>query len=209
VWLAADFEIAVRWRGPRRNYGAKLDYAALPQKYLQHAVVEGPLETRIYQADLLHKEFGQPLNVVIIAKLNRTTQQQAHVILFSSDRALPYAQLIDYYSLRFQIEFTFRDAKQYWGLEDFMNVTATAVANAVNLSLFMVNLVDVLLRDARRTDPQCSVLDLKAYCRGYTYVLETIKLLPEPPDEHIMARLFRQVASLGRIHPREPHLNAA
>jgi len=29
-----------------------------------------------------------------------------------------YDKLIDYYQLRFQIEFNFRDAKQYWGLED-------------------------------------------------------------------------------------------
>lgn len=73
----------------------------------------------------------------------------------------------------------------------------------------MVNLVAVLLRDARQTDAQCSVLDLKAQCRGYTYVLETLKLLPDPPDEDIMAQMFRQVASLGRIHPAEPHLHAA
>jgi len=30
--------------------------------------------------------------------------------------------VIKSYSLCFQIEFNFRDAKQYWGLEDFMNV---------------------------------------------------------------------------------------
>jgi putative transposase len=170
--------------------------------------VEGPIETRIYQAALLHKEFPQPLNVVIIAKINRTTQAHAHVILFSSDLALPYAKLIDYYSLRFQIEFTFRAAKQYWGLEDFMNVTGTAVTNAANLALFMVNLVAVLLRDVRQREPAWSVLDIKAFCRGYTYVLETIKLLPEPPDEHIMAQMFRQVANLGRIHPTAAQLNA-
>ena len=155
-------------RGPRRKYGAKLDYAALPQQYLQHTAVEGPLETRIYQAELLHKEFGQPLNVVIIEKLNRTTQQHGHVILFSSDLTLAYDKLIDYYSLRFQIEFTFRDAKQYWGLEDFMNVQGTAVTNAANLALFMVNLVYVLLRDVRQHNPEWSVLDLKAFCTGYT-----------------------------------------
>ncbi len=107
------------------------------------------------------------------------------------------------------IEFTFRDAKQYWGLDDFMNVKGTAVTNAANLALFMVNLVYVLLRDARQMDPQCSVLDLKAYCRGYTYVRETIQLLPQPPDEHIMAQMFRQVANLGRIHATEAQLNAA
>ncbi len=196
-------------RGPRRKYGAKLDYAALPQQYLQHTAVEGPLETRIYQAELLHKEFGQPLNVVIIEKLNRTTQKRGHVILFSSDLTLAYDTLIEYYSLRFQIEFTFRDAKQYWGLEDFMNVKGTAVTNAANLALFMVNLVYVLLRDVRQHDPAWSVLDLKAVCRGYRYVLETIKLLPDQPDEDILAQLLRQVANLGRIHPSDAQLNAA
>ena len=196
-------------RGPRRKYGAKLDYAALPIKYLQHTTVEGPLETRIYQAALLHKEFPQPLNVVIIEKINHGTHKHGHVILFTSDLALPYDKLIDYYSLRFQIEFTFRDAKQYWGLEDFMNVKDTAVTNAANLALFMVNLVEVLLRDVRHRDPAWSVLDLKAYCRGYTYVRETIKLLPEPPEEYIIAQLFRHVAKLGRIHPSDVPLNAA
>ncbi len=196
-------------RGPRRKYGAKLNYAALPAKYLQQTTVEAQIETRIYQAEVLHKAFPQPLNVVILAKTNLVTQARAHVILFSSDLTLAYDKLIDYYRLRFQIEFTFRDAKQYWGLEDFMNVTATAVTNAANLSLFMVNLVSVMLAELRHTDPAWSVLDLKAYCRGYKYVTETIKMLPDQPDERLIVQLFRQVANLGRIHPAEPHLNAA
>jgi putative transposase len=129
--------------------------------------------------------------------------------LFSSDLELAYEQLIEYYSLRFQIEFTFRDAKQYWGLEDFMNVTATGVTNGANLSLFMVNLSTVLLAEMREKDPQSSVLDLKAYHRGYKYVTETIRMLPEKPDENIVRQIFRQVARLGRIHPSEPYPNAA
>ena len=115
--------------GPRRTYGAKLDYHAIPERYLKETTVEARLETRIYQAELLHKEFGQPLNVGIIVKTNPTTQAQAHVVLFSSDLTLPYDKLIDYYSLRFQIEFTFRDAKPYWGLEDFMNVRGHLTIN--------------------------------------------------------------------------------
>ena len=196
-------------RGPRRKYGDKLKYDALPAKYLQQTTVEGSIETRLYQADLLHKEFGQSLNVVIIEKVNRTTHKRAHVLLFSSDLALPADKLVDYYRLRFQIEFTFRDAKQYWGLEDFMNITGTAVTNAANLSLFMVNLAAVLLGDMRQTDPQCSVLDLKASCRGSKYVAETLKLLPDKLDESIVVRIFRQVARLGRIHTADRHLNAA
>jgi putative transposase len=36
------------------------------------------------------------LHVVIIAKTNLRRQAHAHVILFSSDLELPYAQLVDY-----------------------------------------------------------------------------------------------------------------
>ena len=191
-------------RGPRRKYGPKVDYRNLPARYLKETTVEGHIQTRVYQAQLLHKEFAHPLNVVIIVKTNLHTQTQAHVLLFSSDLELPYAQLVDYYGLRFQIEFNFRDAKQYWGLEDFMTVTPTGVTNAANLSLFMVNVAYRLRTDVRQRDPDYSVLDLKADCRGYKYVAETIKLLPEKPEPVLLAQILRQVTCLGRIHASQP-----
>ena len=186
--------------GPRPKYGQRINYANLPDTYLKTTSVEKNIQTRIYQAQLLHEEFAQSLNVVIIVKTNLLTGAWAHVILFSSDPDLPYDQLIDYYCLRFQIEFNFSDAKQFWGLEDFMNVTETAVTNAANLSLFMVNLSYRMLGDFRQTDPQASLLDLKAYFRGYRYVEETIKMLPKKPEPILLAQIFSQVACLGRIH---------
>jgi len=169
-------------RGPRRKYGAKVDYANLPIPDLKETTVEGHMQTCVYQRPRLQKECAQLLNVVIIAKTNLRTQARAHVILFSSDLALAYAPLVDYYGLRFQIEFNFRDAKQYWGLEDFMNVTPTGVTNAANLALFMVNVAYRLRADLHPHDPAYSVLDLKADCRGSKYVEETIKILPEKPE---------------------------
>jgi putative transposase len=192
--------------GPHRKYGVKLDYRQLPDKCRKATSTEGQIETRIYQTQALHKEFSQPLNVVIIVKTNLQTQACAHVILFSSDLALAYDQLIDYYRLRFQIEFNFRDAKQYWGLEDFMNVSETAVTNAANLSLFMVNLSQRALGDLRGTDPECSILDLKAHYRGATYVAAAIQMLPAKPEPILLTRIFSKLASLGRIHARQPAL---
>ena len=193
--------------GPRRKYGDQIDYDDLPTTYLKQTRIEDGIQTRIYQAALWHKEFPQLLNVVIIVKVNLDTGAQAHVVLFSSDLSLTYDQLIDYYALRFQIEFNFREAKQYWGLEDFMNVTQTPVTNAANLSLFMVNLAARLLRDFRQLNPQLGVLDLKAHFRGRKYVSETIKLLPEKPDPILLAQVFDTVACLGSIHAVEPALN--
>ena len=191
-------------RGPRRKSGHKVDYDRLPVHYLKETTVEGHIETRLYQLQVLHKEFAQPLNVVIIAKTNLRTQARAHVVLFSSDLALAYAALVDYYGLRFQIEFNFRDAKQYWGLEDFMNVTPTGVTNAANLSLFMVNVAYCLRTDRHPHDAEYSVLDLTADCRGYKYVEETIKMLPEKPEPVLLAEILKQVAGLGRIHATQP-----
>jgi len=191
-------------RGPRRKYGPKVEYRHLPEPYLQATTVEGHIQTRRYQAHLLHKEFAQLLNVVLLVKTNLRTQAQAHVLLFSSDLTLASAALVDYYGLRFHIEFNFRDAKQYWGLEDFMNVTPTGVTNAANLSLFMVNVAYRLRADLRQQDPDYSVLDLKADCRGYKYVAETIKMLPEKPEPVLLAQILHQVAGLGRIHTTQP-----
>jgi hypothetical protein len=124
--------------------------------------------------------------------------------LFSSDLTLASASLVDYYGLRFQIEFNFRDAKQYWGLEDFMNVTPTGVTNAANLSLFMVNVAYRLRADVHVRDPDYSILDLKADCRGYKYVEETIQMLPEKPEPVLLEQILNKVACLGRIHAPQP-----
>jgi putative transposase len=191
-------------RGPHRKYGDKVDYDALPGHYLKETTVEGHMQTCIYQMQLLHKEFMQPLNVVILAKTNLRTHARAHVILFSSDLTLAYTPLVDYYGLRFQIEFNFRDAKQYWGLEDFMNVTPTGVTNAANLALFMVNVAYCLRADSHPRDPTYSVLDLKADCRGSKYVEETIKMLPEKPEPVLLRQILHKVAGLGRIHASQP-----
>jgi putative transposase len=193
-------------RGPHRKYGSRLNYQALPVEQCKATTVDAGIQTAIYQLTLLHKEFCQALNVVIIVKTNQATGARAHVCLFSSDLDLAYDHLIDYYRLRFQIEFNFRDAKQFWGLEDFMNIKQTAVTNAANLSLFMVNVAHCLLRNLHHSAGlDSSVLDLKAFCRGLTYAEETLKLLPQSPEPVLFAQILHKVAYLGRIHQAKTH----
>lgn len=194
--------------GRPRKYGEKVDCHNLLEQYCKKTTLKGHIQTRIYQANLLNKQFPKALNVVIILKTNLDTGKSSHVILFSSDLDLTYDLLIDYYTLRFQIEFNFRDAKQYWGLEDFMNVTETAVHNAANLSLFMVNLTHFLLTDLRQQSPLAGILDLKTHFRAYKYVFETLKLLPKMPDTILYQRIFQTISQLGSIHPSQSRFNS-
>ncbi len=94
-------------------------------------------------------------------------------MLFSSDEELEWEKLIEYYSLRFQIEFNFRDAKQHFGLEDFMNTTQRGVENAVNLSFLMVNVSAKLLKNSE--EKLTGINDLKTHYRGAKYARWIIK----------------------------------
>ena len=190
-------------RGPHKKYGKKLNYQDIPESYLKTSSTEKDIETKIYQMNLWHKKFADLLNVVVMVKTNLKTQKVAHVVLFSSDLDLAYEQVIEYYQLRFQIEFNFRDAKQYWGLEDFMVVNSLPVHNSANLAMFMVNLSHALIRPLRPKWPGLSVNDLKTWFRSRKYVVETLKLLPEMPEDIFIGQIVAQVAELGRINHME------
>jgi putative transposase len=187
-------------RGPRRKYGQKVDYQHIPSTYLQATSIEKEIKTQVYQMPLWHKKFAELLNVVVIFKTNLHTHKTAHVVLFSSDLTLRYDLLIDYYRLRFQLEFNFRDAKQYWGLEDFMNVNTRPVYNGANLAMFMVNVSHALMRPMRAQWSAFSVNALKAWFRGQKYVVETLKLLPDPPDPFFIDHVVSKIAELGRVN---------
>lgn len=188
-------------RGPTPRYGDKLDAHRLPSASCVQTMTEGQIVTQLYQFTVLHKEFADPLNLVVVVKTNLRTQKCAHVLLFSTDLSLSAEQIVDFYSLRFQIEFNFRDAKQFWGLEDFMNVSEQAVTNAANLPFLMVNLSAVLLQPYRQRQPDFSVLDLKTHFRARRYLLETINSLPDPPAPHLISRLWQRFSTLGGIRP--------
>lgn len=188
---------------PKLKYGARIDYHHLPEKLRVSSATEDGYCTEVYQVPCLHKNFADLLNVVIIVRTNLQTQRVGHVVLFSSDLSLDALTLIDYYALRFQIEFTFRDAKQYFGLEDFMAVKEISINNAVGLSFFMVNLSRYLLETWCLAYPGAGVNDLKSFFRARHYVSEVLKCVPEKAGIISYSELIEQVCRHALIHPRQ------
>ncbi len=185
---------------PHLKYGGRVNYNALPLCYRVSCVEEDGVRLEVYQFPCRHKDFAEVLNVVILKKTHLATGRSSHVILFSSDRSLGALALVDYYGLRFQIEFEFRDAKQHFGLSDFRCVSAIAVKNSVGLAFFLGNLSGYLLKSLREQFPEAGVSDLKSYYRGRRYVLEVLKYLPEIAEGIVCSRLMEQVSRLGCIH---------
>ncbi len=81
-----------------------------------------------------------------------------------------------------------------------MNVEATAVANAANLSLFLVSVSHYLLKKMRARHYKAGVLDLKAFWRGRYYAQATLKWLVHKPTPALMQQIIEHVATQGAIH---------
>lgn len=185
------------------KYGSKIDYDNLPEEYLKETKTDKKknIKTEIYQMTMLHRLFADRLNIVIIVRTYTKTNSKSHVILFSTDLNLGFEKLIKYYKLRFKIEFLFRDAKQHWGLEDFMNIREKAVDNFANLSTFMVNFSYVIRQDLGNVS--MGIINLKAHFHGIKYVKEVLKLLPEIPDAILLKSLYQKITSIGAIKNEE------
>ena len=190
-------------RHSRVKYGDRLHVACLPEAMRFSSVTEGDYRTEGYHAHCLHELFADPIHVVILVRTHLPSGRRGHVIFFSSDLTLAPEKILEYYGLRFQIEFTFRDAKQYFGLEDFMAVKETSVTNAIGLSFFMVNLATYLLSSLRAFYPEAGVTDLKSFYRAQHYVSEVLKCLPENPGALFGQALVQQICQRSLIHGRQ------
>jgi len=183
-------------KGKPKIYGDRIDFDNISDAYLKNEKTEDNVLTKIYQISVRHKKFSDLLNVVILLKKNLKTGKNARIILYSTDLNLEWDNVIDYYRLRFQIEFNFRDAKQHWGLEDFMVTSQQPVSNSAHISMWMINLSQALLAPTSEE----SILDLKVHYHGLRYAREVFKILPKNVQPINIEQVLQQVSALGRIH---------
>jgi putative transposase len=185
-------------RGRKRIYGYKIDYNNLNTKDLKETKIDGDNELKFYQIEVLNKKIHGAVNAIIIVAKKLSTNQQTHKIIFSSDLNQDYKEIIDYYSLRFQIEFNFRDAKQYFGLEDFMNIKKRRVHNFANLSMFMNNVSYSLHTNSKFL--KYSVNDIKSLFRAEKYTREVLKLYGAKVDDILINEAIWRVSAFSMIH---------
>ena len=194
-------------RGCPRIYGERLNPGKIDSESRVAVETQGNITTEVYQMPCRHKHFPDLLNIVRLLKTHLQTQQKSHIFLLSSDLEVDAETIIASYALRFQIEFNFRDAKQYWGLDDFMNVKQTPVNTAANLSMFLVNATAKLRENLGAAPTDLGVLDIKARYRGLKYLQETLKRLPQKPEPIVIDNIAEHLGTIGEtIHYTSPQI---
>lgn len=89
-------------------------------------------------------------NIRLAYLLKEHRGRRSYVVLFSTDLNIDPFLLYRCYTARFQIEFIFRDARQFTGLVDCQARSAEAIDTHVNASLMALNLAKVALQNNQR-----------------------------------------------------------
>jgi putative transposase len=168
--------------GRKKRYGTKWDLFNLEEKYLKKSILQQAYAYRFYEFEALSQSIkGIRLKVVVLKTTRLQDQKESINVFFSNDLSLDYLTMIDYYTLRFQIEFDFRDAKQHFGLSDFKNYTQANLTCFVNLS-FLLCLMSKILLGQNLHKQQMSILDLKILFNARNTAKKIFKLTHNQPN---------------------------
>ena len=126
-------------RGARRKYDGKVNFQDLSRFEALGPRADEP-HLHLYTAVVWHKTLKRRLRLVVL--LNRKDPAKPRfIVLGSTDPELNGHKLVELYAARFQIEFLFRDSKQFTGLLDCQARAASALDFHFNASLATLNLV--------------------------------------------------------------------
>src|SRR5438093_5612924 len=145
--LRIDAHLRYLYQGPKRpgpgrptTYDGKVNWDDLSRF---EKVETDDDDIVLYHQVLNHVQFQRNLRVVLVVD----TKHNRQAVLFSTDLTLDALTLYRYYKARFQIEFLFRDAKQFTGLTDCQARSQAKLNLHFNASLSAVTLAKL---DARQ-----------------------------------------------------------
>lgn len=128
-----------RRRGARRKYDGKVNWQDLSRfEYL--GTLEDEEHLHLSTAIVWHKSLKRKLRVVVVVNCKDPAKPR-YIVLASTDLKLGGRKLVEFYGARFQIEFLFRDSKQFTGLSECQARNESALDFHFNASLATLNLV--------------------------------------------------------------------
>jgi len=138
-------------RGNRRRYDGKVNLPVPSRFTLVETLEEG---VSLYTAVVWSVSLKRRIRLAYLLK--EQDGRQSYVVLFSTDLDLDPMQLYRGYAARFQIEFIFRDARQFTGLADCQARTPEALDSHVNASLMALTRAKAALLSTQAKDEPLS-----------------------------------------------------
>jgi len=127
-------------KGRPKKYGEKVDVKNLNPEHFKQ--VESNQNTKAFSGIVYSKAFGR--NILLVVEEFQIKGKTIYRLLFSTDTEQAPIDVIDIYHTRFQIEFGFRDAKQFAGLENSQARSGNKLNFHFNTALTTVNIAKIM-----------------------------------------------------------------
>ena len=160
-------------RGRPRVKGDKIDFSNLDKSMMRKLDID-PEDGEAYALKAHCKSLGRVVSLAI-----HIMPKGGHKLYFSTDENMPGKHVIEYYRTRFQIEFNFRDAKQFTGLTDSQARSSekhTVGCGFIRVCLWCLNF--------------CVVLCQTLFCSLYSFFFGHLLLLFLLPCDSIYFYIF-------------------
>ncbi len=143
--LRHDANLRYLYHGPQKKFGARRKYDGKVRfddvRRLTYVDQVEP-DIHLYTAVVYNVNLKRNIRLVYLLNL-KNKNMSGYALLFSTDTELDPERLYRYYKARFQIEFVFRDAKQFTGLTDCQARNQTSLDFHFNAALAALNLAKV------------------------------------------------------------------
>ncbi len=127
-------------KGRPKKYAGKIDIANIDTDYFE--LVEQNPQARVYSAIVYSKSLKRNIRLVHITYTSNK-DKQTRKLYFCTDTEMGPLDILDCYRSRFQIEFLYRDGKQYAGLIDSQARDENKLHFHFNASLTAINIAKV------------------------------------------------------------------
>ena len=182
-------------RGRPQKFVGKVDINNLDMSIFSvDYTAEGKLVYKMYTAVVWAVSLAREVRVVIVDYLDSDKKRQTRKIFFSTDTSISARDIFDIYRTRFQLEFVFRDAKQFTGLTHCQARNKEALSFAFNASLTSVNLARAF---ARQQGMDLSVGSTKTLLHNAAMVDRFIAMSGKSPNMRLNNTDFKELLFYG------------
>lgn len=134
-------ELPTGEKGRPRKYAGKIIVSDIDEKYF--SLINQNDESIVYAAEVYSKALKRNIMLVHVRYL-KGNGKCATKLYFSTDVEMNPNDVLEYYQSRFQIEFLYRDGKQYTGLNDCQARSEKKLHFQFNASLTSINIAKAI-----------------------------------------------------------------
>jgi len=166
-------------KGRPKKLDGKVDIKDLDMNvFTSEDIISDDKMVTLYSAVVWAAGLKREVKVVIVDCLDPTKKTQERKVFFSTDTLMSAKDIMDIYRTRFQIEYLYRDAKQFTGLAHCQSRKKESLAFAFNMSLSSINVARAF---AKSCGVHLSVSNVKTLIHNADMIQRFIRMSGKRP----------------------------